>query len=287
MLLYALGAALAAPTPTVPFTPPAKVHLGVRDALVESRAAESGDACDAAVAAALTDMQANAKKAELPTMVSVTLQADDGEACKQRRTGDTVLQSVVHLDGMAIAEDPSLPEVAVDRAVTVLATLGAASGGLDAVRLAPIDGAAWWELATGPLDPEGSEGEGDPIERASALLVNEVFPSLGDRAGLLATVPEVAGIARTFEAGKKKTYRALRVRIPSSVAADYVRGALTEEGLVEGVVMETCIGLDPWTIRDASSLELGDSGGLRVELRDVDMNDADLEGLEDEEDGAE
>ncbi len=283
MWMIPLGAALAAPIPTVDYTPPTEVHLGVRAAVLDAKAAESGDACDLAAASALEDLLTRARKNDMTTLVSVTLQADNGETCKQRRTGDTVLQSVVHLDAMAIAEDPSLPRVATDRAVTVLATLGAASGGLDAVHLAPVDGAAWWQAPVLPLDGDDEEAEGDPLHRAAGHVLHEVFPALADQASLLTTVPEVAGVLHLFEAGKKKSYRGLRIRVPSNLAADYVRGALTDEGLLAKVTVETRTGLDGWTARDVGTIEFEDAGGLRVELRDVDVEEADLEGLEDEE----
>ncbi len=278
-----LGAALAAPTPTIDYTPPTEVHLGVRAGVLEVKAAESGDACDLAAAAALEDLQSKAKKNDLTTLVSVTIQLDGDEACKQRRTGDTVLQSVVHLDAMAIAEDPSLPRVTTERAVTVLATMGAASGGLDKVQLIPIDGKAWWQVDTVPLDGEGEEAEGDPMLRATGLLVREVFPTIGDRASLLGTLPELDGLLYVFEAGKKKSYRGLRVRIPTGLAAAYLKGDLTEEQLLAAVTLDSRVGVDDWTTQDAGTLELEDAGGLRVELRDVDVDEADLEGLEDEE----
>jgi len=282
MWMIPLGAALASPTPTVDYTPPTEVHLGVRAAVLDAKAAESGDACDLAAAAALEDLLNRGRKNDLTTLVSVTLQDDNGETCKQRRTGDTVLQSVVHLDAMAIAEDPSLPVVATDRALTVLATLGAAAGGLDAVQLTPLAGAAWWQPPVLPLDGEEEEAEGDPLNRAAGHVLREVFPTLADQAGLLATLPEVAGVLHLFEAGKKKSYRGLRVRVPSNLAADYVRGALTDEGLLAKVTVETRMGVEEWTARDVGTIAFEDAGGLRVELRDVDVDEADLEGLEDE-----
>ena len=259
----------------VPFTPPAEVRLFTKVASVSAKASGEGDDCAGAAALALEELATKARRADAPTLISA---AASGE-CKQTKTGHTVLNSVVSLDGLAIAEGEGMPSVTADRAVAIAATVGAPQGGLDEAELVGVDGAAF--LALGPLDPGESTLTAEA--RAAGAFLDQVLPAMATWAGVLPALPELGGVAvDVLTDGKGKKRGALRFVVPTADIAVWKRGEIPDELLLErSRVFTSPAGKErvwaPMTV-DLSTAGQSDAG-----LRSVDMNDADLEGLEDEE----
>jgi len=260
----------------VPFTPPAEVGLFTQVASVSARASAEGDACDDAAEAALGQLQAKAERAGTPTLINAS---PSGE-CKQSRTGDTVLSSAVSLDGVAIAPAPEAPTVTAQRALAIAATLGAPQGGLEEAALVVTDAGAWVSL--GPIDP--GEVQGAPGARAANAFLAHVVPEAASWGAVLPTLPELAGLAvEVLDEGKGRKRGALRFHLPSEAIAAWRRGEVPDEVLLSrGEVMAAPPGKErTWA---PLQVDLSTAGQTGAELRTMDVDDEDLEGLEDEED---
>lgn len=264
----------------VPFETPATVPLFTALGTVEAKASASGDACDEAMADAMEAVRSKAERAGLSELLTVAL-TEDG--CKQSRTGDTVLTSVVSLKAVAIAPGEGLAPVTLERTLAMAAILGAqAGGGLDAATLMAVDGGAWVDLGEVELTDLG----GGPGARAARAFEDELLPQIATWGPILATLPEVSGVAMVaLGEGKGKKREAIRFRVRTDAIAGWRRGDYPDEVLLERSSVERAPeGKE--RVYAALQLDLGEAAHADSELREVDMNDADLEGLEDEEPAA-
>jgi len=258
----------------VPFTAPDEVRLFTAVATVTAKASAEDDACDEAARMALDELRDRAAKAGTPTLISAAI---DGE-CKQAKTGSTVLTSVVSLDGVAVAEGPAMPVVTAQRALAIAATVGAPQGGLDAAAMVGLDGKAW--LSLGPLDPGASEETAEA--RAATAFLDHVLPEAAKWGAVLPTLPELAGVAvEVLTDGKGKKRGALRFVVPTDEITTWRKGEIPDEVLLEraGAYVSPAGKERSWT---PLKVDLTTAGQTDASLREVDMDDADLEGLEDE-----
>lgn len=271
--MWWMALALAGPV-EVPFEAPATVPLFTSLGSVEAKGSAAGDACGEAVAAALEALQAKAARDGRPVLIEAKPGPD---GCKQSKKGDTVLTSSIALVGVAVAPGEGLPEVSVERAKAVADAIARQTGKKGEAELVAIKGQAWIDL--GELEVEDLAG--GPGARAARGFEGGLLPRLAEWGPMLDLVPEVSGVTLiALGEGKGSKREAFRYRVGSADAGAWRLGQFPDEVLLERAQVDRAEPAKVWAFA-ALDLDLSEAAEGELELRSVDVDDADLEGLED------
>ncbi len=286
--------AAAAPTGEVDvaLTTPETLPWFSAVSVVPVRGTAKGDDCAGAVRLAIEEA------GKVGTVVRAVRSATDlgvlaATPCKQRKAGDAVSASVVELSFLVTTPLEGAGSLPADRWFQVLGLLDALDGeGRPGVEL--VDGAPYARLGAPTFAEPLDSGRMDQAARLARVWESHVPEFTARWAVALAAAPELAGGALVAtvpseDPADKKSRRTevFRLAFPTTDAAAYVRGDLTDAELAARARID--VSADPkrpsWTrlTADLEGAELTRTEGVEVSRPSVDVKEEDLEGVEDEE----
>ncbi|MEZ4320626.1 MAG: hypothetical protein R3F61_24300 [Myxococcota bacterium] len=202
--------------------------------------------CEAAVAAALADLQSGVKASEGDHVIAIWPKGGrnaweptpDLECVDKGKVVKVDLEALIARSGPA----PVYPEVSGQDVLKLIDALYGKSGGsfLFATQLSIQDfgGQPWLQLLQAPMTVEKPMREGLV---APHVLNENLIIQMHRYANAVASTPALAGLAMqqgvTVVEGDKKTHYSVEIRVPAAPLARFHKGEITERRIVDRSVV--------------------------------------------------